>query len=213
MFVPPYAASERARALHETLTVADLHADSLLWGRDLLERGDAGPRRRPAPHRRQRRPPGPGLVDQVAAPPEHRAQRRATPTTSSSSRIASGWPPADLAEPARPGAPHGRPRRRHGRADPPGGSRSSGRRADLEAHLARADAGLAGHGRAPGDRGRARARRRPGQRRGRLRCRLPDDVAEPLLRQRVRRVGPRRREGRPHRRRATRWSGGWRRAG
>ena len=42
MFVPPYAASERARALHETLTVADLHADSLLWGRDLLERGDRG---------------------------------------------------------------------------------------------------------------------------------------------------------------------------
>jgi len=41
-FVPPYAASERARALHETLTVADLHADSLLWGRDLLVRGDHG---------------------------------------------------------------------------------------------------------------------------------------------------------------------------
>ena len=42
MFVPPYAASDRARALHETLTVADLHADSLLWGRDLLERGAQG---------------------------------------------------------------------------------------------------------------------------------------------------------------------------
>ncbi len=41
-FVPPYAASERARALHETLIVADLHADSLLWGRDLLVRGDRG---------------------------------------------------------------------------------------------------------------------------------------------------------------------------
>jgi membrane dipeptidase len=41
-FVAPYAASARARALHETLTVADLHADSLLWGRDLLVRGDRG---------------------------------------------------------------------------------------------------------------------------------------------------------------------------
>ncbi len=41
-FVAPYAASEQARILHETLTVADLHADSLLWGRDLLERGERG---------------------------------------------------------------------------------------------------------------------------------------------------------------------------
>lgn len=35
---PPYAASERARALHERIEVVDLHADSLLWGRDLLRR-------------------------------------------------------------------------------------------------------------------------------------------------------------------------------
>jgi len=41
-FVPPYHASERARALHERLIVADLHADSLLWGRDLLVRGERG---------------------------------------------------------------------------------------------------------------------------------------------------------------------------
>ncbi len=34
--------SERALALHATLRVADLHADSLLWGRDLLRRGDRG---------------------------------------------------------------------------------------------------------------------------------------------------------------------------
>ena len=42
---PPEATtpvSERARALHATLRVADLHADSLLWGRDLLEWGDRG---------------------------------------------------------------------------------------------------------------------------------------------------------------------------
>lgn len=37
--VPP---SDRARALHATLRVADLHADSLLWGRDLDRRGDRG---------------------------------------------------------------------------------------------------------------------------------------------------------------------------
>lgn len=39
---PPYQASPEAVALHKTLTVADLHADSLLWGRDLLERGSRG---------------------------------------------------------------------------------------------------------------------------------------------------------------------------
>jgi membrane dipeptidase len=39
---PPYRASERARSLHAGLTVVDLHADSLLWGRDLLQRGDRG---------------------------------------------------------------------------------------------------------------------------------------------------------------------------
>jgi len=40
--LPPYTASERARALHAALWVADLHADSLLWGRDLLQRGSHG---------------------------------------------------------------------------------------------------------------------------------------------------------------------------
>ena len=39
---PPYGASERARALHRTLQVVDLHADSLLWGRDLLRRSGQG---------------------------------------------------------------------------------------------------------------------------------------------------------------------------
>jgi microsomal dipeptidase-like Zn-dependent dipeptidase len=39
---PPFIASDRARALHQRLWVADLHADSLLWGRDLLERADRG---------------------------------------------------------------------------------------------------------------------------------------------------------------------------
>lgn len=34
--------SERALSLHQDLTVTDLHADSLLWARDLSERGDWG---------------------------------------------------------------------------------------------------------------------------------------------------------------------------
>ncbi len=38
----PYTASERALKLHKELTIADLHADSLLWGRDLLERSTYG---------------------------------------------------------------------------------------------------------------------------------------------------------------------------
>ena len=38
----PYRATDRALALHKRLTIADLHADSLLWGRDLLERGSDG---------------------------------------------------------------------------------------------------------------------------------------------------------------------------
>jgi membrane dipeptidase len=38
----PYAISSRARELHRELLVADLHADSLLWGRDLLRRSRRG---------------------------------------------------------------------------------------------------------------------------------------------------------------------------
>ena len=38
----PYRASARAVELHRTLTVVDLHADSLLWGRDLLRRSGYG---------------------------------------------------------------------------------------------------------------------------------------------------------------------------
>ena len=39
---PPYVASERARALHERLFIADLHDDALLWSRDLLRRYSYG---------------------------------------------------------------------------------------------------------------------------------------------------------------------------
>jgi membrane dipeptidase len=38
----PKPPSARAIALHRRLTIVDLHADSLLWGRDLLERGHRG---------------------------------------------------------------------------------------------------------------------------------------------------------------------------
>jgi microsomal dipeptidase-like Zn-dependent dipeptidase len=39
---PPYQPSAQAQVLHRTLTVADLHADSLLWGRNLLRRSNRG---------------------------------------------------------------------------------------------------------------------------------------------------------------------------
>ena len=38
----PYLVSPTAADLHERLTIVDLHADSLLWGRDLLVRADRG---------------------------------------------------------------------------------------------------------------------------------------------------------------------------
>lgn len=34
--------SERAKALHKTLTIVDLHSDSLLWSRDFLKRAERG---------------------------------------------------------------------------------------------------------------------------------------------------------------------------
>jgi membrane dipeptidase len=42
LHAPPYQPSAQAQALHRTLTVADLHGDSLLWGRNLLRRGGRG---------------------------------------------------------------------------------------------------------------------------------------------------------------------------
>ncbi len=39
---PPYTVSAAASALHQSLFVADLHADSLLWDRDLLEHDTIG---------------------------------------------------------------------------------------------------------------------------------------------------------------------------
>ncbi|MEI6666526.1 MAG: dipeptidase [Acidobacteriota bacterium] len=42
LLVPPYQASSRAQRLHASLFVSDLHADSLLWSRDLATRSDWG---------------------------------------------------------------------------------------------------------------------------------------------------------------------------
>lgn len=39
---PPYFASSRAQALHKQLLIVDLHADSLLWQRNLLARNSRG---------------------------------------------------------------------------------------------------------------------------------------------------------------------------
>ncbi|UOA27922.1 membrane dipeptidase [Pseudosulfitobacter sp. DSM 107133] len=38
----PYPVSDAARALHADMIVGDWHADSLLWNRDITERGDRG---------------------------------------------------------------------------------------------------------------------------------------------------------------------------
>ena len=34
--------SERAAALHKTLQIADMHSDTLMWKRDVLDRADRG---------------------------------------------------------------------------------------------------------------------------------------------------------------------------
>jgi len=40
--LPPYSVSAAATSLHRQLFIADLHADTLLWGRDLLAHGRSG---------------------------------------------------------------------------------------------------------------------------------------------------------------------------
>ena len=39
---PPYQISIPVQSLHDSLTIADLHSDSLLWDRDMLERSQYG---------------------------------------------------------------------------------------------------------------------------------------------------------------------------
>jgi membrane dipeptidase len=42
LHAPPYQPSEQAQTLHRKLIVADLHGDSLFWGRNLLKRSTRG---------------------------------------------------------------------------------------------------------------------------------------------------------------------------
>lgn len=42
LMTPPFRVSERAKALHQRLVIADMHDDALLWSRDLLQRHDYG---------------------------------------------------------------------------------------------------------------------------------------------------------------------------
>ena len=159
---------------------------------------DARPGGRAAAGRRQRRAPGPRRDDAVAAPPQPRAQRRQQrrrrPAGPRARLAARDVAPAPAARPP-PGEPCG----------PPGGTLRGpfpghpvrGRPGRLRGRPARA---TRDHRRPPGHRGRPCPGRRPGQRGGRGRRRLPDDVAQPLLRQRVRRLGARRREDRADRR-------------
>lgn len=88
----PYPVSDRAKALHATIPVADLHADPLIWGRDLTVRGKTGhvdiPRLREG-----------GFALQVfstvtKSPVGTNYVRNAGDTDSMTPRIkAAGWPP------------------------------------------------------------------------------------------------------------------------
>jgi microsomal dipeptidase-like Zn-dependent dipeptidase len=89
---PPYRASAYASELHRSLRVVDLHADSLLWGRDLRRRG------------RQGQVDVPRLIEgnvclQVLAAstkvPRHANLERNDDRTDDVTRlaIAAGWPP------------------------------------------------------------------------------------------------------------------------
>ena len=194
---PATPVSDRARALHATLRVADLHADSLLFGRDLLRRGDRG--HVDVPRLIEGRVALQVLSMAVKTPRGLNIERN----DDSSDEIltlalAKRWPPSTwrrllprvlyLAE------------RAHGFAAASGGTfRVIETRADL-ARLPRRPRGEPpDHGRPALDRGRARARRRPRQRGRRGRRGHPDDLARPLLRHGVRRLRARHRAARAHR--------------
>ena len=158
-----------ARALHERLWVADLHADSLLWGRDLLERATRGQVDVP------RLVEGNVALQVLAATtksPRHLNLERNDDRSDDVIllALALGWPPATWRR-LLPRALHlasradamaaalgGRFRIIRSRGGP-GGLRRRPRRSTGD------------HRRPPGDRGRPRARRRPGQRRRRRRRR------------------------------------------
>jgi membrane dipeptidase len=141
---PPYRPSDRAREIHARSTVVDLHADSLLWGRDLRRRGTRG-------HVDVPRLVEGGVAVQVFAvttkvPRNLNIERNDDRTDDILLvAIARGWPPATwrslLAR-----AEH-QARRLQGFADRSGGRLTLIRsRTDLEAFLARraADPGIVG---------------------------------------------------------------------
>ena len=68
--------SDEARDLHRRLLVVDLHADTLLWGRDLLVRARSRSPRRAAAGRGRHRARGPGGLHEGPARGQPRAQRR-----------------------------------------------------------------------------------------------------------------------------------------
>ena len=194
---PPYPASEAALALHKTLVVADLHADPLLWGRDLLERGTRGhvdiPRLAEGNVALQvfgvvtQSPRGLNIerndnsTDDIF-PLAHRAALAAEDMVQRQGA---------RALPGRPAVGHGVPFRRQVRADP---DQARPR------HLPRAAQAGARHRRRPAvARRRACAGGRSGQCRSPVRCRLPHDLLRPFLRQRDGRLGAWRREGRADR--------------
>ena len=173
---------------------------SLLWGRDLLVRGDRG-------HVDVPRLIEGGVALQAFAAcvrvPRHLNLDANADTSDDVTllALAGGWPRSDLAEPAGAGAIPGGSRAAHGR-------RLDGRftlvtsRADLEAtsrDVARDRAITAGlltiEGASPLE-GDPAGHRRPGGRR------VPDARARPLRGQPVRRLGARGREGRPDRSRS-----------
>jgi membrane dipeptidase len=89
---PPYSASSRANELEAQLTIIDLHSDSLLWGRDLLDRSSVGhvdvPRLRKANIAIQ-------VFTVVTKVPKNLNIERNSDTSDSVTRlaIAEGWPP------------------------------------------------------------------------------------------------------------------------
>ena len=205
---PAEPVSARARDLHATLRVADLHADSLLWGRDLLVRGTRG-------HVDVPRLIEGGVALQVLSMPVKTPRginiERNTDTTDQvlAIALAKRWPPATWRR-LLPRVLHLAATARRFADDSGGDFRLIGTQADLAAYLAERVVEPRHDRRRALDRGRPRARRRPGQRRRRRGCRDPDDLAGPLLRHGVR-WAPRTASSRAgSRRRAARWCAGWR---
>ena len=160
---PPYRGVRgRPSSCTATLLVADLHADSLLWGRDLLARGDRGHVDVPAPHRGRRRAPGALGLGARAAPP---ATSSATPTPRTT---CCSWRSPAAGRPG-PGAARGRgrstsPSGRGGWPTHPRAVHARRVRAPTSsAYLARRVGGPGHHRRLPDDRGRLAARGRPGR--------------------------------------------------